>query len=135
MNSGCRAGSKAVVGGADRVEVLAEVVVGERFDQHERAPRREVVVDMGARTGRITHVVQAVEEADQVVVAIERRRGGRLEADPAGKAGVRGPLACGVDRTLVGVEADDAGGRVGLGEQQCRRAVPAADVGDPSAGR
>ena len=67
-------------------------------------------------------------------MAIERRRGGGLEADPFGKAGVGGPLARGVDRALMGVEADDAGGRVRLGEQQGRRAVPAADVGNPGAG-
>ena len=89
---------------------------------------------MGARTGRITHVVQAVEEADQVVVAVERCRGGGLEADPVGEAGFGGSLAGRVDRSLVGVEADDAGGRVGLGEQQGRGAAPAADIGDPGAG-
>ena len=89
---------------------------------------------MGARTGRVTHVVEAVEEADQVVAAIERRRGGDLEADPVGKAGVGGALAGCVDRALVGVEADDGRRRVRLGEQQRRRAVPAADVGDPGAG-
>jgi len=94
-----------------------------------------MIVDMGACTDRVTHVVQAVEEADQVEVTIERRRGGGLEADPFGKASVGGSLTRGVDRALVGVEADDAGGRVGLGEQQCRCAVATADVDDSGAGR
>src|SRR3954470_9168028 len=89
---------------------------------------------MGAGTDRVTHVVQAVEEADQVVGAIERRRGGGFEADSFGKAGVGGPLTGRVYRALVSIEADDAGGRIGLGEQQGRCAVAAADVGDPSAG-
>jgi hypothetical protein len=89
---------------------------------------------MGAGTDRVTHVVQAVEEADQVVGAIERRCGCGLEADPVGKAGIGGPLTGRVDRALVSIEADDVGGRVGLGEQQGRCAVAAADVGDPGAG-
>ena len=65
---------------------------------------------------------------------VERRGRGDLEADPVGEAGVGGALAGGVDRALVGVEADDGRRRVGLGEQQRRRAVAAADVGDVRAG-
>jgi hypothetical protein len=71
---------------------------------------------MGAGADRVTHVMQAVEEAHQVVVAVERGRRGGLEADPVGKAGVGSPLARGLDRALMGVETDNAGGRVGLGK-------------------
>ena len=89
---------------------------------------------MGAGAGRVAHVVEAVEEAHQVVGAVEGLADGHLEADPVGQAGVGGPLAGAVDRALVGVEADDRRGRVRLGEQQRGRTVPTTDVGDPGAG-
>ena len=91
---------------------------------------REVVADVRAGAGRVAHVVQAVEEAHQVVRPGERRRRRDLEAHPVGQPGVGGALAGGVDRAVVGVEADDGRRGIGLGEQQRRCAVAATDVGD-----
>ena len=86
---------------------------------------------MGAGAGRVAHVVQAVEEADQVVAARRTSSAAATSkrtrsASPASAARLR---AASIE-PCVGVEADDGGRRVRLGEQQRRRAVPAADVGD-----
>ena len=63
---------------------------------------------MGARPGRVAHVVEAVEEADEVVGALERGGGGDLELCSVGQAGVGGALA-GLASTWIpaldGVEA------------------------------
>jgi hypothetical protein len=51
--------------------------------------------------------VQTVEEGDQVIVtALVRRRVGHLEAC-VGQARLRGMLACGLDRRIVIVDADE----------------------------
>ena len=89
---------------------------------------------MSARAGWVAHVVQAVEEADQVIAAVERRRRGDVEADPVSKTGVGGSFASGVYRPVVRVEADDCRGWVCLGEQKCGRPMTATDVRDARAG-
>jgi hypothetical protein len=77
--------------------------------------------------------VQRVEEADQVVgpAAVVGGVAGD-ERDPVGHAGVGGPLGPLVERRLVGVDADDGRGGVGLGQEHRGGAEAAADVEDPA---
>ena len=57
---------------------------------------------------RVAHVVQAVEDADEVVVAAGIvLGGGDLEGDAVADAGLRGRLAGALDRGVVVVEAEE----------------------------
>ena len=52
---------------ADGVQVLLDPIAGGRLDDHPRAVRREQAADGARGADRIAHVVQAVEETDEVV--------------------------------------------------------------------
>ena len=108
--------------------------VGERLDDHQRAAGRELSAGVSACAGTIAHVMQAVEEAHQVIGAAEG--GGRrdLEAYALGQPGIGGTLAGGLDGAVVRVEAGDRRGGIGIGQQQRGRPVAAADVGHPRPG-
>ena len=83
-------------------------------------------------TQRVAHVVQAVERRDQVeAVLVELLRARYLEAHPVADACITRASAGGLDRSGVVVRADERAGRECLCHQQCRRAVPAADVSHP----
>src|SRR4051812_25637679 len=87
-----------------------------------------------ARGGRIAHVVQRVEDADEVVSALGEVLGRcDFEADSVGDAGLGGALARDVDRGLVIVEADHVRAGIRLREQNRGGAVPASEVGDRTA--
>jgi hypothetical protein len=74
--------------------------------------------------------VQAVEDRHEVVVLAGIALGaGHLEPDSIAEAGVLRRLARMLDRRLVIVEADEAGGRKRLRHDEGRRAVAASDVG------
>src|SRR4051794_33510868 len=84
--------------------------------------------------GRIRHVVQTVEECDEVVIAAPVRRGvGNLEADIV-DTDRRRTLAGRIDRWIVVVDADELRLRKGLRHKDCARTVPAADIGGPATG-
>ena len=59
-----------IVEAADRIDVVLDAVAGERLDQHERAVLGHGARRVPHRIDRPAHVVQAVEEADEVVVAL-----------------------------------------------------------------
>ena len=81
----------------------------------------------------IAHVVQGVEDTDEVVaLAREVLRAGHLEADAVADPRALGGALCRLDRRGVVIEADELGVRVGLGHHDRRGAVSAPDVGDPS---
>ena len=85
---------------------------------------------MGSGADRIAHVVQAIEEGDQVVAGAGEILGAcDLEPDAAEHASLARRLARRLDRLGVVVEADE--GRVGerLGHEEGRGAVAAADIG------
>ena len=54
---------------ADRVEVVLDAVVGERLDDHPGAVGGQRLAHVRGGADRVAHVVQAVEEGDQVVAA------------------------------------------------------------------
>ena len=59
----------------------------EWLDEKHGASGRETLAGIARRTDRIAHVVQAVEEADEVVLARVRRRGRDLELRAVHDAG------------------------------------------------
>src|SRR3954451_17865049 len=74
---------QAVVGPSDRVEVVLEGIAGVALDQEQCAVRGQALTDVAGRADRVTHVVQGVEEAHQVVaVAGEVLGRGHLEGRP-----------------------------------------------------
>src|SRR5579859_3490341 len=88
---------------------------------------------MAGGADRVAHVVQAVEEADQVVAAGVAGGGGDLEPRLLVNACFRGSLAGGRDGRLVVVESGEVRAGVGLGHGYDGGAVPAADIGHAGA--
>ena len=82
---------------------------------------------MRRRADRIAHVVQRIEHGDEVEADARVVLGARrLEAHVAEALGVLPRLG---DRGVVEVDADELRVREGLGHDQGRGAVAAADVG------
>ncbi len=128
-------GRGRVVQPRDRRDVVLDAIVRERLDQHDRAVGREHLGGVARRGDRVAHVVQAVEEADESVVApriVGRTRGGKVRA--RGHARLLGVRARRRDRFGVHVEAAEARVRKGLGHLHGRVAVAATDVGHRDAG-
>src|ERR1700722_1119559 len=127
-------GGGVVVDAPYRAEVAGYFVGRVGLDDQPAAVRLEGLADVPGGGERVAHVVQAVERGGQVVAgAGEIGRGGDLEADPVGDAGVGGALAGDLDRLVVVVRAGEPGVRVFPGEQDGGRPEPAPDVGDFSA--
>ena len=128
-------GGDRVIQPADRVEVVADLVASRRLEQHERAVRRQRLSHVARDRERVAHVVEGVEDGDDVVDAGIVRGAGDFEPDPIGReARVGRACAGGVDRRLVVVVAHERRVREGFSEQKGRGAVPAADIGDDGAG-
>ena len=126
---GAQQGREAVQGPSERVEVVLHPVAGHRLDDHPGAVGRQGLADVPGGADGIAHVVEAVEHGDEVISAARERVGRRdLEPDPVAHACLGCPLPRGRDRALVIVGADERGGGEGLGHQDRRRAVAAADV-------
>ena len=124
-----------VVEAPDRVEVLLDRVARERLDEHHRAAGGEHVRRVARGGERVPEVVERVEERHEVVARAGVVRGaGDLEAHAVVDARLAGALARGGDRVGVVVDPDEVRGRERLGQQDRRRAVAAADVGDERPG-
>ena len=83
----------------NRCRVLDEIVAGERFHQKHRTVVFQGLPGVLGGPNRITHVVQAIEEADQIKVPLGVPvRGRGDEADAIADPGVGGALARGLDR-------------------------------------
>ena len=92
----------------------------------------KLLTNVSARARRITHVVEAVEETHEVVGAGEGGSRRNVELDPIRQSRVGSPLPRRIDRTVMGIETNNGRCRIGLREQQGRRAVPTSDIGDPA---
>ena len=113
----------------DRVEVVLGPLARLRLHQHERPVGCQRLADVARRRGRIAQVVERVEDADEVVAVARERIGARhLEPHPLGDAGLGGRFAGALDPARMGVEARERRGREGLGHDDRRGAVAAADV-------
>ena len=93
----------------DDVEVFLDRVTAHRFDKHHAAVVGKAFECVLGRSGRVAHVVQAIEEGDQIKLFV-RVVGGRrdVELDPVGDAGLLGPLAGGLDRLRMAVVSVDS---------------------------
>src|SRR5260370_14007975 len=84
---------------------------------------------MRGRSDGVAHVVQTIEERDQIIVLTgEILRRGDFEGHAIGDAGLRGALARNRDRRLMVVEAVKGRIRIGLGKDYRRRAMTASNV-------
>ena len=117
------------VDAADGVERVLHGVAAHRLDHQHPAVVAHAAPDGLQRAERVGHVVHAVEQRHEVVVAGEPVGRHGVEADAVGEPlGLR-LLACEGDGRLVVVGADEEGGGVGPRHDAGRRAQPAADVG------
>jgi hypothetical protein len=108
--------------------------MGEWFDQHPRAGGVERSTHVVPHADRVTHVVQRVEEREQIVAATGIVRGARdLEGDAIIQTLPLRGLARPLDRLTVVVETHELGGWERLGHEPRRGPVTAADVGDAAA--
>ena len=113
------------------MEVVLQPVPRQRFDEQPRSVRREPAADVGGGGDRVTHVVEGVEDADEVIGPTAEAVGrGDLEAHAIAEPGVGGTPAGGGDRLLVVVEAGHLGVGERCGELDRRGPVATADVGD-----
>ena len=103
------------------------------LDDEECAARAEGVPDMTGCANRVAHVMQAVEQAHQVVGPGELTGPGDLEGQPVPGTCLGCPVPGRRDGTVVVVEAVNGAVGVGLCEQDGGGAVAAADVRHPDA--
>ncbi len=114
---------------ADRVEVVLGAVACLRLHEHQRPVGRQRLAKVSRRPGRVAEVVEGVEQADEVVPLDRQCTGSRdLEAHPLGDPALLRRLACALDPTPVRVKARERRGGEGLGHDDRRGAVAAADV-------
>jgi hypothetical protein len=105
--------------------------VGERFDEQDRSARCQGLRATARRGDRVAHVVQGVEEADEAVLFVGYVHGACIGEERAiTQALGRGELTRFPNGLAMRVEAVEAGIREGLGHEERRVAVPAADVTD-----
>src|SRR5690242_11006631 len=70
-----------IINTADRVQIVFKLVARHRLDDHPRAVRLQRLPDVRRRPGRVAHVVETVEEGDQVEILLRIFLGRRdLEA-------------------------------------------------------
>jgi hypothetical protein len=122
----------SIVEPADRIDV--DAIAREGLDQHERTVVGHGACRVPSGIDRPAHVVQAIEEADQIVVILRVVIGLQdLEGHTIVDAGILGYLSgCG-NRPLMNVEPPEPARRIGLGHQDGRVAVTTPDVGHSSA--
>ena len=114
-------------------DVVRKVVESERLDQQDRAARVEVLLGVAEDPDGIAHVVQAVEEADQVEASVVALGIRLLERRPVRDACLGCAFRRGGDGRCVEVEARDGRLRVEVGQHDDSRTVTAPDVGDAAA--
>ena len=86
---------------------------------------------MSGGADRVAHVVEAIEERDQVVAGAGEALGvGDFEAAALGDAGFLRGGGSAVHRRAVVIETDERGLGEGFGHHDGGGAVAAADVGD-----
>src|ERR1700733_16005094 len=73
---------KRIVDSANRIQVVLKVVIRERLNNHPRSVVLNRTPDMRGSAHRIAHVMQAIEDRNEVVIASGKfLRSGDLECD------------------------------------------------------
>jgi hypothetical protein len=109
-------GRGSVVEPADRIDVVLDAIAREWLDQHDRAVIGHGVCSVPGGINRPAHIVQAIEEADQVIVvprvAISLRD---LKFHTVVDARIPGHISGRGNRFLMNVEPPEPACRIGLG--------------------
>ena len=105
------------------------VVQRERLDEQHHAVVGEMFACMTGCRHRIAHVMQAIEEADQVVGAVVLGRLGDLERRAIGEPGILDTLSRRLDRRCMEVDPDERRLRERFGHRDDRRTVAASHIG------
>ena len=73
---------------SDRVEVVFQMIVSKRLDDHPRPVFGQRLLDMLTGADRITHVMQAIKKCNQIIAARRKFLGAGLrERDAVANAG------------------------------------------------
>src|SRR5579884_2433496 len=115
---------------SNRIEIVLEFVTRERLDDHPCAVllQRAPYMRRGARG--IPHVVQAIEERNEIIVLARIVLGFRdLETDAVGNAGILCALLGGFDGFVMIIEGKKLGLGIMLRHQNGGSAETAADIG------
>ena len=89
---------------------------------------------MAGYSHRVAHIVQAVEEADQVEGTAERGRTGNVDGDSVTQTKCLGVAPSGENRRFMEVESVHSRRRECLGENGTGMAKSATDIGDAAPG-
>src|ERR1700722_7382604 len=107
---------EAVINAADRIEIVLELVVGKGLDDHPGAVFGERLKNVLSRTDGIAHIVQAIEDRNEVVSFPGKfLGGGHIEADAIGEAVAFSGCARAFDGLVVIIEAEEMRFGKGLG--------------------
>jgi hypothetical protein len=115
-------GGGCVIHPSDGIEVFCKMIVRERLHDHPGAVRLQRLAHVRRRADRVPHVMQTVEERDEIVtpgIGLGLRH---LEAGVGSDAGVRGRLARAINRSPVIVET----GKMRFAEPHTQAATKAA---------
>ncbi len=127
-------GGGAVEEAADGVQILLQFIASNGLDDHPGAIGREGAAHVASGAGGIAHVVQAIEEGDEIVVASGKLLRFRdLEADTVGDARFFGLRRRPANGRLVVIEADKGRSRKRFRHDQGGSAAAATDIGDAAA--
>src|SRR5712691_1967426 len=121
---------------AKRVEVILCRCAGQRLNQHDRPIGCERFASAPGSANRIVHVVQAVEESNQIVSSDRgwvRAGASDLEAYPVGQTRRARRLTGALNRGWVIVVPNDLRARIRLGQDERGGPVAAPNIGDARA--
>src|SRR5271157_3459588 len=101
-------GGRSIEDPPDGMQVALDIVFRARLDNHPRPARHQRTKDVFRRSHRIAHIVQTVEERDQVIVVARVSLGrGYFEDDAISHARLRCQRARPLDRSRVVIETDE----------------------------
>ena len=99
-----------VVDPAHGIQIVLQLVIGKGLDDHPRPVLGQRLADVRRRSDRVAHVMQAIEDRDEIVVLARKLLClGHLERDAVGDALTPGGFASRLDRLVVVVESEEIG--------------------------
>src|SRR5882757_1707945 len=101
-------GRRVIEDAPDRVEIVLEIVMRKRLDDHPRPVLGQRFLDMLARSHGVAHVMQAIEERHQIIVFRRKILGAGLrERDAVSNSRFLSQYLRAFDRRLVVIEPEE----------------------------